>query len=84
MRRTLIIAAMLLPLPFAAIPIVSVMVAPAEPYVAESVVVNPTAHPDVADDGDAYEASLDGGSLTFKTGGSYRDCLRASITSIEG
>jgi len=84
-RRTLIIAAMLLPLPFAAIPIVSVVVSPVHPYASDEFVVNAPAQPDPAVDEAAPVAAVpDEASLTFWSGDGYNGCPRTSTTSIEG
>ncbi len=84
MRRTLIIAAMLLPFPFAAIPVLSVVVAPAPAYEPDFVTVDAAAAHSQPADATSHESMQKDESLTFRSGGYYSGCQGASTSPIEG
>ncbi len=84
MRRTLIIAAMLLPFPFAAIPVVSVVVAPAPAYEPDFITVDAAAARSQPAEATSYASTQDDESLTFRSGGYYSGCQAASTSPIEG
>lgn len=84
MRRTLIIAAVLLPLPFAAIPLVSVVVAPPETYAPGILAVNASEDQSEVEAATSIQSSPEDVSLTLRTGEYYSGCGGASTTSFEG
>lgn len=84
MRRTLIIAAMLLPLPFAAIPLLSVVVAPPETYLPGIVAVDAAEDQGQVEAAASLQSAPDDVSLTLRTGEYYSGCGEASTTSFEG
>jgi hypothetical protein len=84
MRRTLIIAAMLLPFPFAAIPVVSVVVAPAPAYEPDFITVDAPADQGQPGEATSYESTEEDVSLTFRSDGYYSGCQATSTSPIEG
>jgi hypothetical protein len=80
----LIIAAILLPLPFAALPMVSVFLPPIGPHDPGAINVSAAAEPQYAGDADTVATTGNETAMTFRSGDRNDNCFRISTSAIEG